>query len=142
MDLGGASFFVGGWAFLLLGHKIEGNHPAFFKVDFVVDRTNLGRKGSMGVPKWNAPYADFGSYFGKYFARHSNEEVVSDLGVRQNSGAATIIPWTKAEQQCARQAEMMSETVAHQNEELRKRRSTRIMQAVPLAFYGRGCAGR
>ena len=28
--------------------------------------------------------------------------------------------------------EMMSEQVAHQNEELRKRRSTRIMQAVPL----------
>jgi hypothetical protein len=27
----GASFFVGGWVFLLLGHKIEGNHPAFFQ---------------------------------------------------------------------------------------------------------------
>jgi hypothetical protein len=27
----GASFFVGGWFFLLLGHKIEGNHPAFFQ---------------------------------------------------------------------------------------------------------------
>ena len=39
-------------------------------------------------------------------------------------------------------AEMMSETVAHQNEELRKRRSTRIMQAVPLAVtQGVGCAG-
>jgi|SRR5580704_14512066 uncharacterized membrane protein YGL010W len=27
----GASFFLGGWILLLLGHKIEGNHPAFFQ---------------------------------------------------------------------------------------------------------------
>jgi uncharacterized membrane protein YGL010W len=27
----GASFFAGGWIFLFLGHKIEGNHPAFFQ---------------------------------------------------------------------------------------------------------------
>ncbi len=27
----GAAFFLGGWVFLLLGHKIEGNHPAFFQ---------------------------------------------------------------------------------------------------------------
>jgi len=27
----GASFFVGGWILLFLGHKIEGNHPAFFQ---------------------------------------------------------------------------------------------------------------
>jgi hypothetical protein len=27
----GAAFFVGGWALLLLGHRIEGNHPAFFQ---------------------------------------------------------------------------------------------------------------
>ena len=27
----GASFFVGGWIFLFVGHKIEGNHPAFFQ---------------------------------------------------------------------------------------------------------------
>jgi uncharacterized membrane protein YGL010W len=26
----GASLFVGGWIFLFLGHRIEGNHPAFF----------------------------------------------------------------------------------------------------------------
>jgi hypothetical protein len=39
-------------------------------------------------------------------------------------------------------AEMMSETVAHQNEELRKRRSTRIMQAVPLAVTGVDALGR
>ena len=38
--------------------------------------------------------------------------------------------------------EMMSETVAHQNEELRKRRSTRIMQAVPLAVTGVDALGR
>jgi hypothetical protein len=37
---------------------------------------------------------------------------------------------------------MMSETVAHQNEELRKRRSTRIMQAVPLAVTGVDALGR
>jgi hypothetical protein len=36
----------------------------------------------MGVPKWNAPYADFASYFGNYFASHNNQEVVSDLGVQ------------------------------------------------------------
>jgi hypothetical protein len=38
--------------------------------------------------------------------------------------------------------EMISETVAHQNEELRKRRSTRIMQAVPLAVTGVDALGR
>ncbi len=38
--------------------------------------------------------------------------------------------------------EMMSEPVAHQNEELRKRRSTRIMQAVPLAVTGVDALGR
>ena len=27
----GAAFFLGGWVFLLLGHKLEGNHPAFFQ---------------------------------------------------------------------------------------------------------------
>ena len=27
----GAGFFLGGWAFLFLGHRIEGNHPAFFQ---------------------------------------------------------------------------------------------------------------
>jgi len=27
----GATFFVGGWMLLLLGHRIEGNHPAFFQ---------------------------------------------------------------------------------------------------------------
>ena len=27
----GMSFFAGGWIFLLLGHRIEGNHPAFFQ---------------------------------------------------------------------------------------------------------------
>ena len=27
----GAAVFVGGWVFLFLGHRIEGNHPAFFQ---------------------------------------------------------------------------------------------------------------
>jgi uncharacterized membrane protein YGL010W len=27
----GASFFVAGWALLLIGHRIEGNKPAFFQ---------------------------------------------------------------------------------------------------------------
>jgi|SRR5579862_559764 len=27
----GLGFFLGGWAMLLLGHKIEGNKPAFFQ---------------------------------------------------------------------------------------------------------------
>jgi uncharacterized membrane protein YGL010W len=27
----GAGFFVGGWILLFLGHRIEGNHPAFFQ---------------------------------------------------------------------------------------------------------------
>ena len=27
----GALFFFGGWVFLFLGHRIEGNHPAFFQ---------------------------------------------------------------------------------------------------------------
>jgi len=29
--LWGTGFFVGGWVLLLLGHRIEGNHPAFFQ---------------------------------------------------------------------------------------------------------------
>lgn len=39
-------------------------------------------------------------------------------------------------------AETMPETVGHPNEELRKRRSTRIMQAVPLAVSGVDALGR
>jgi hypothetical protein len=27
----GALFFLSGWVFLFLGHRIEGNHPAFFQ---------------------------------------------------------------------------------------------------------------
>ena len=27
----GLALFAGGWAMLLVGHKIEGNHPAFFQ---------------------------------------------------------------------------------------------------------------
>jgi uncharacterized membrane protein YGL010W len=27
----GGGFFIGGWVFLCLGHRIEGNHPAFFQ---------------------------------------------------------------------------------------------------------------
>lgn len=27
----GAGFFVGGWVLLFLGHRMEGNHPAFFQ---------------------------------------------------------------------------------------------------------------
>jgi hypothetical protein len=27
----GGLFFLGGWIFLFLGHRIEGNHPAFFQ---------------------------------------------------------------------------------------------------------------
>ena len=27
----GGALFVSGWALLLLGHRIEGNHPAFFQ---------------------------------------------------------------------------------------------------------------
>lgn len=27
----GTGVFVAGWAFLFLGHRIEGNHPAFFQ---------------------------------------------------------------------------------------------------------------
>lgn len=26
-----AGFFLGGWALLFLGHRLEGNHPAFFQ---------------------------------------------------------------------------------------------------------------
>jgi len=27
----GSGFFLGGWVFLFLGHRIEGKHPAFFQ---------------------------------------------------------------------------------------------------------------
>src|SRR6202043_3999583 len=29
--IGGGLLFLGGWIFLFLGHRIEGNHPAFFQ---------------------------------------------------------------------------------------------------------------
>ena len=29
--IGGAGFFLGGWVLLFLGHRMEGNHPAFFQ---------------------------------------------------------------------------------------------------------------
>jgi hypothetical protein len=29
--LWGTGFFIGGWVLLLVGHRIEGNHPAFFQ---------------------------------------------------------------------------------------------------------------
>ena len=29
--MGGAAFFLGGWVLLFLGHRIEGNNPAFFQ---------------------------------------------------------------------------------------------------------------
>jgi hypothetical protein len=44
--------------------------------------------------------------------------------------------------QSSEAAEAMSEPVARQNEDLRKRRSTRIMQAVPLAVSGVDALGR
>jgi hypothetical protein len=31
MWIWGAVFFLGGWVLLFLGHRIEGNHPAFFQ---------------------------------------------------------------------------------------------------------------
>ncbi len=49
----GAGFFLGGWVFLFLGHRIEGNHPAFFQ------------KRSMDVPNGHAPQADLGRYSAK-----------------------------------------------------------------------------
>lgn len=42
----------------------------------------------------------------------------------------------------ATDTEMISDSVTHQNEELRKRRSTRIMQAVPLSVTGVDALGR
>ena len=44
--------------------------------------------------------------------------------------------------QTSEAAETMSEIMAHHNEELRKRRSTRIMQAVPLSVTGVDALGR
>ena len=29
--ISGGALFLGGWIFLFLGHRIEGNHPAFFQ---------------------------------------------------------------------------------------------------------------
>jgi len=79
----GTSFFVGGWIFLFVGHKIEGNHPAFFSgTDLFAGGTNLGRKGSMGVPDWNAPRAELGGHP----ARKCDQAVVNNLRVRTNSG--------------------------------------------------------
>ena len=42
----GAGFFLGGWVLLFLGHRIEGNHPAFFKDRFIcwLGQSGLQRK--------------------------------------------------------------------------------------------------
>ena len=39
----GAGFFVGGWVLLFLGHRIEGNRPAFFQGPVYLQ---LGQSGS------------------------------------------------------------------------------------------------
>lgn len=42
----GLALFVGGWLLLFLGHRIEGNHPAFFQgpVYFLVGPVWVGRE--------------------------------------------------------------------------------------------------
>ena len=64
-----AGFFLGGWVLLFLGHRIEGNHPAFFQgpVYLLVGPiwvakevwtflTGTHRKpASEGTPQGNAP---------------------------------------------------------------------------------------
>ncbi len=59
----GAGFFLGGWVFLFLGHRIEGNHPAL--TDLFAGWANLGCKRSMDVPNGHAPQADLGRYSAK-----------------------------------------------------------------------------
>src|SRR5580704_2398535 len=60
----------------------------------------------------------------------------------QTLGAATVSMDEQSGNLADESTEMMSESVAHQNEELRKRRSKRIMQAVPLAVTGVDALGR
>ena len=45
----GAGFFLGGWVLLFLGHRMEGNRPAFLQ-------------GSLGVSHGNTPQADLRGY--------------------------------------------------------------------------------
>jgi hypothetical protein len=45
----GASFFVAGWALLLIGHRIEGNHPArFFRVRYTCWLVQFGSRKKHG----------------------------------------------------------------------------------------------
>jgi uncharacterized membrane protein YGL010W len=45
----GLALFVGGWALLFLGHRIEGNKPAFFQGrDLFPRRAGLGCQGNQG----------------------------------------------------------------------------------------------
>jgi hypothetical protein len=54
----------------------------FSRTNLFARRTNLGRKGSMGVPRWNTPFIRFKGRLRRYRARYNNQAVVSDLGVR------------------------------------------------------------
>ncbi len=80
----GASFFVGGWIFLLLGHKIEGNHPAFFQgpIYLLVGPIWVAKEawefltGTHRTPTSEVLRAIL------VLARYNNQAVVSDLGVQ------------------------------------------------------------
>src|SRR5260370_40239436 len=45
----GAGFFLGGWGFLFLGHRIGGNHPGFFPgpIYFVVGPIRVAKEARM-----------------------------------------------------------------------------------------------
>ena len=45
----GASLFFGGWIFLFLGHRIEGNHPAFFQDRSICSLDPSGSQKSSGT---------------------------------------------------------------------------------------------
>ena len=63
----GALFFVGGWLFLFLGHRIEGNHPAFFQGPRVSTKRarslRVVRRSAMRHARFFAvPFLAFGLY--------------------------------------------------------------------------------
>ena len=45
----GGSFFVGGWVLLFLGHKLEGNHPAFFQGPVIYWLARFGWRKRYGI---------------------------------------------------------------------------------------------
>ena len=91
----GAVFFVGGWVFLFLGHRIEGNHPAFFQGPvYLLVGPDLGCQGNVDVRDWSSPRSGF-----RHCANEANVTVAIGLQQPRNGGPTHGRTW---QQSCPR----------------------------------------